>query len=84
MKNTCNKLICAVLFFGLASCSSQKKVQYEENVAVGGVGTVKNPTTADEMLRMQEKEEERQEKELEDIKRQEYYDYKHREYLRGK
>ena len=76
------------LFFGtclisVISCSSPKPA-YESNVAVGGVGNIRNPTTADEMLRAQEKETERQEKELEDIKRREYYDYKQRQYLNGK
>ncbi len=82
------KVVIYCLFLGafavpVISCSSQQRT-YENNVAVGGVGNVKNPTTADEMLRAQEKETERQEKELEDIKRQEYYDYKQRQYLNRK
>ena len=52
---------------------------------VGGMNSqgerlMKPPTQADEMLKQQEKEMKRQKKELDDVRRQQYYDQEYRKY----
>jgi hypothetical protein len=78
------RLVFCIVAAGLAlnACNSQPAPSSDPDVAVGGVGTVREMTTADEMLYRQKKEKDRQRNEVMDIKRQEYYDQKFRQYIK--
>ena len=78
--NIARSILLVVFCLVLLSCARR---QQEDHVVIGGVVDEKNrvKTSADEMFQRQEKERERQEKELQDIKRQEYYDELYRRYL---
>lgn len=73
--------ILLIVVCSLAGCSSRRG--QSDDVVIGGLPDQKAaPSTADKMLRMQEKERARQEKDLQDIKRQEYLDEQYRRYLK--
>lgn len=67
--------------FTLSACKPKPQT-YSSDVVVGGAESKGPLTTADEMLLRQEKEKERQEKELQDIRRQEHYDQQYRRYIK--
>lgn len=82
----------SIITFG-SGCQSKVEPQIQEvqgdtdnsGAIVGGLNNqgerlVKQPTQTDEMLKQQEKEIIRQKKELDDIKRQQYYDQGYRKY----
>lgn len=73
-----------LLFLTVVFCAgcSPRKSSSEPVVIGGSLDSGKKPTAADEMLIMQEKEKQRQEREIQDLKRQEYYDEKLRRYLK--
>ena len=61
----------------------QRRTTTEGGAVIGGMADQHaTPSPADKMLRMQDKEKVRQEKDLEDLKRQEYYDEQYRQYLK--